>query len=149
VAILSTAQKARVRFYLGWSARFHQFDSRLEQAMSSLEASSIEDPDTLGQITNLLTSDPPGLLAQLADVDARMAPAYVRLKAKKIASIELPEDGEIAMLRSEGRRYVGRLAALLGVEVRQDVFSGRLPRSFATARGLIPGGSGSNYPPMG
>ena len=31
---LTDTQRQKVRMYLGWSERFHQYDSRLEQAMN-------------------------------------------------------------------------------------------------------------------
>lgn len=68
-----------------------------------------------------------GLIASLVDVDAKLLDAHTRLKAKKVGSIELTLDGELMSLRSEGRRFAGRLATILGVEVQHDVFSGKGP----------------------
>jgi len=123
---LTAAQRAEVRRYAGWGARFRQFDSALDNAMDALGS----DPEHEVQITNALTATPPGLLAQLADVDAKLTGAYGRLKADKVGSIELNR-GELFQLRSEGRRLTGRLCALLGVQRRADVYGS--------------GGTGDNY----
>ena len=143
---LTSAQRASIRLYLGWSARFHQTDSRLEQAMSAID---VGDVDTYNFIVNALNGTPPGLLAQLGDIDTRLTAALVDVKARKVGSIELMGEGEISVLRSMGREYAGRLASLLGVEVRHDVFSGHGPRSFATSSGLLPSLAGSNLPRLG
>ena len=111
---LTEAQKTQVRSYLGWSARFHQFDSRLEQAMNAVDGTASE---TL--ITDTLANG--GILASLADIDTKLTAAHGRLKATKVGSIELNRS-EVIQLRREGRRWVGRLASLLGVEVRNNAY---------------------------
>ncbi len=134
---LSLINKADIRKFLGWSARFHQSDSRLEQAMSAVDT----EPEHEAQITNSLTGTPPGILASLEDLDAKLTDAHKRLKALKVGSIGLAGYGEIKSLRNEGRRHVGRLASILGVEVRQDVFSSSGPATFGGFFGMIQGGS--------
>lgn len=122
-------QRVKVRFYLGWSARFHQHDSRLEQAMNAIDVLA----DTQTQVELVLTD--------LDDLVTKLKDSYDRLKAMKVGSIELPGKNEVALLRSEGRRNVGGLAAILGVEVRQDVFGSGRYRHFATSGGLGGGGN--------
>lgn len=137
---LTAQQKADIRTYLGWSARFHQSDSRLEQAMSALET----EPEHEKWITNTLTpaaGEPRGILAELADIDSKLTDAHNRLKAVKVGSIDLPIQNEIRMLRSEGRRHVSRMAVILGVEVRHDVYSGSPNRNAAGYGGLVRGGN--------
>lgn len=129
----TSTQKAQIRWYLGWSARFHQFDSRLEQAMSAIEGE--EDDATHDLIV--------ACLADLADIDTRLTDSYKRIKARAVGSITLPSGDEMALLKGEGRRFVGQLAATLGVEVRHDVFGSGRFRSFASFGGLEPGGG--NY----
>lgn len=119
--------RARIRWYLGWSARFHQMDSRLEQAMNAVDMEPTDDTKAL--IT--------GNLAQMDTLMNTTIPAaYNRLKALKVGSIDLPAHKEIAMLRSEGRRLGGQIAACLGVETRHDVWSGAGNKSFAGPNGL-------------
>lgn len=84
------------------------------------------------------------VVAQLTAMDAintKITAAYDRLKALKVGSIDLPAHGEIGMLRSEGRRLGGQLAACLGVETRHDVWSGTGNKSFAGHGGLDSGGN--------
>lgn len=124
-------QRANIRLYLGWSARFHQTDSRLEQAMSAV------DMESSGATNTICVA----LLASLADIEAKLLDAHNRLKAMQVGSITLPGKNELGLLRSEGRRFAGKLAATLGVEVRHDVFSGSGPREFASADGNVGGGN--------
>lgn len=129
---LTAAEKSKIRLFLGWSERFHQTDSRLEQALLAVDA------DATGETYNRINT----LLQSIADIETRITDAYSRLKAIKVGSIELPGMMELGALRSEGRRFVGRLAALLGVAVRHDAFAAGGGHVFADA-------TGSNYPPMG
>ncbi len=122
----TAAQRAKVRWYLGWSARFHQMDSRLEQAMNAVD-SEVDDSSHDLVLLNLTAMD---------DLNSRIVSAYNRLKALKVGSIDLPSHGEIGMLRSEGRRLGGQVAALFGVETRHDVWSGSGNKSFAGPNGL-------------
>ncbi len=135
--MLTNGQRMQIRLYLGWSERFHQTDSQLEQAMNALDSSQSTDAEAL-----ILT-----VIMALIDIDTRLVDALRRLKATQVASITLPGPMEIAMLRSEGRRLVGRIASLLGVEVRHDVFSGSGPMARAGVHGMYQVGGG--MPPLG
>lgn len=108
---LTATQKADVRLFLGWSARFHQTDSQLEMAIVAIQ----DDAAAEAQIS--------ALLLEVANIDTKIKAAYPRLQASKVGSIEL-NSGEVGTLRSEGRRFVGRMATILGVDVRKDVFAG-------------------------
>lgn len=133
---LTDAQKDSVRQYVGWNFRFRQTDSQLEMALSAV------DQDATVQTTVI------GMLATLTAVDAAILDAYSRIKAKTlVGEVELMESQEIAILRSEGRRGVGRLAGYLGVPVRQDVYSSALPTHFAGYGG--PYGGAGNLPRLG
>lgn len=114
---LTEAQQALVENYLGWTARFRQMDSSLSQAMNAIATL----PEREALITNAIDGTPPGILAALADIDAKIVKAHGRLKADKVGSIELNR-GELGQLRSEGRRFVNRLSTVLGVEIRRNVF---------------------------
>jgi hypothetical protein len=120
------AQRAKVRWYLGWSARFHQSDSRLEQAMNAVDMETTDATHDL-IIANLTAMDA---------INTRIVGAYDRLKALKVGSIDLPGHQEIGLLRSEGRRLGGAVAAALGVPTRHDVWSGTGNKSFAGWDGL-------------
>ena len=132
---LTATQRAQVRLYCGWTARFRQTDSRLEQSMNALDAG---DAETITVAA--------GMLVSLVDIDTKLVDAHKRIKANTVGSIKLTEEKEIGILRSEGRRFAGRLASLLGVEVRHDVFSGNGPSWWSGTNGPTGGG---NLPPRG
>lgn len=102
-------EKARVRMYLGWSARFGQTDTALERAMSAIET----QPADLALAREHL--------AELARVDTTLRASESRLKAAQVGTIEL-NPGELSQLRSRGEERVGRLATLFGVETRNNPF---------------------------
>lgn len=108
---LSATQKSDIRDLLGWPARFHDDDGRLERAFSALEA--LPTDETL--IASLLT--------KAKDLEMRITDALGRIKVSSAGSITL-NPAEISMLRAEGRRCVNRMAAILGVEVKQHSFGG-------------------------
>lgn len=124
---LTDEQKADIRYYLGWPERFHQTDSRLEQAMSAVAAQPEGEALLIAGI------------ASCQDIDTKLVDAHGRLKALKVGSINLPGGQEIEKLRDEGRRFAGRMANTLGVEVRYDVFGGSGPK-VATHGGSYGGG---------
>ncbi len=117
-------EKVKIRFYLGWSARFHQFDSSLEQAISAVEA----EADTEAFVRD-------DLLVALDDVRTKLTDAHSRLKALKVGSIDLPKANEVMLLRAEGARHANSLAATMGVSVRHNIFGSSRYRSFATHGG--------------
>ena len=121
---LSEADKAKIRMYMGWSPRFFQTDVALEQAMNAVD----NLPEVLTLLQNPINGTPPGVIASLEDIDAKLVTAHARLKADKVGSIQLNRN-EMRQLRKEGKRLVSRLATYLGTEVKRDVFSGSLPRS--------------------
>lgn len=109
-------EKANIRMYLGWTARFAQFDTALERGMSAIE----QMPAELAQVRTHL--------ADLARVDAAILACEARFKADQVGKITLSQT-ELPRLRSRGMERVGRLARCLGVTVRDNAFSPDLPRS--------------------
>jgi hypothetical protein len=120
VAALTEAQKADIRLYVGWSARFHQEDSRLEHALLSLDANAAAQALVLDLVTACKA------------IDTGLTAAHSRLKASEVGSIKL-NPAEITARRSEGRRLVGRICAILDVEPHHDVFGSG---AFATTAGF-------------
>lgn len=116
-------QKANVRYYLGFQDQFRDVNTTLE---SQLSGGTSAEGETIVI----------AILASLADIDTRLSAAPDRLKAKKVGSIDLPGPDEIHMLRSEGRRYVGRLASIFGVAPKDDVFGDGY--GISSMGGLIP-----------
>lgn len=117
----TAAQKTSIRFYTGWADRFYQTDNHIEQAMNGLD-SVIDGGDTAAY--DLIVTE----LDRCAAIDLKLDDAANRFKAAKVGSIDLPGGTEIALLRSQGRQAAGRIASILGVTVRHDVFSGVGPR---------------------
>jgi len=107
---LSDTQRAQVRRYLGWSARYFQVDGQLEHAMTAVS----DLPEDSALVGTLLT--------QLATLEAEMVAARKRLKAMAIGSIQLGGPMEMGQLRREGRRLTQQLATILGVDKRSDAF---------------------------
>lgn len=97
------------------------------------------------------------LLAQITTMKNTTIPScYGRLKAVEVGSIKISESRgmggkgeEIAVLRSEGRRIVGELAVIFGVEVRHDVFSGSGPSHYTDRYGQHPGLGKGGLPRLG
>lgn len=142
---LSPTDRSRIRFYMGWTQRYLQTDSRLEFAMNAAD----EDANTLLLIQDTLQNG--GLLASLADIDSRITGAYLRIQVAEVGTIKLPGALEISILRAEGRRIAGRLASTLGCPVRHDVFSARGPEDYMGYGGPYGGGGGNsgNLPRLG
>ena len=130
---LDGPQKAKCRQYLGWAFGFNDSDSHLEQSFSGLETK----PDEELLITDTLANG--GVLASLADIDAKLILAHKRLKASKVGDIVLNRM-EVRDLCKEGNRFVARLARMLGVPVRDGGgFSTAAPSGSSTRGGHYPG----------
>ena len=125
---LTDAQRATIRMRLGWADRFEQVDTRLEQAMSSIDSR----PDTQILIETELT--------RLEALDAKMDAAATYFPASAVGSIRVEGAQNLALLRSQYRQAVGRVASLLGAEVRRDSSGGDLPTEFASWDGYFPQG---------
>ena len=132
---LTDTQKADVRRALGWSARFHQYDSRLEQAMSALATET--EAELL--VTDTLTNN--GILANVDDIQTKLRDSHKRIKASVAGDITMNRS-EIKQLKKEGSRWVDDLARLLGVETRQGgLFGMAHVGAFAGFGGLYGGGN--------
>lgn len=126
---LTGAQRTSIRRYLGYSARFAQLDTALEFALDSIETDA--DAEALVLV----------LLGKLDGVSTRLDGVYTRLKAIQVGDgLKLDGAKEVMMIRSEGRRFAGQLAAVFGVQVRHDAFGAFGPRGTATAAGYYPHG---------
>jgi hypothetical protein len=125
---LTDEQKFKVRLYTGWSERFHQFDSALEHAIAAVENHPAAETGVIA------------LIAECERIDTAITAAEGRLKATTVGSIEL-NGAEIEQLRDRGRQFVARIATILGIDVRNDVFSGQLPSSRASVHGMSGGGN--------
>ena len=115
------AQRATIRLYLGWPARFRSTHNELEQAMTAV-GEVAEDS------ANLLA-----ILPKIAAIDTRLASAMGGSKVDQAGSIILKADNGTSILRREGRRLVRQLSAILACPAGSDFFG--------TGRGVM----GNNY----
>jgi hypothetical protein len=136
---LSDSSKAQIRLYLGYSGKYFQIDSVLEQAMNSVAA----DPD----MQTILET----LIARCQDVDAKLQASDNRQKMQSADQGAIVYRGpvELAALRSQGRMAVGRMAAMLGVECRHDAFSPSLSNTAPVLFGGLWGNGRGNTMRMG
>lgn len=125
-------ERQSVRKYLGWSGRYYQTDSRLEQAMNAIATET--ETEVRAELTRIAT------------LDAEMDTARRRWKAAKVGSIDLQGATEYQLLRSAGKQAAGRIAAMLGVEIRHDAFSGTGPSGSMSLDGFS---GGDNELPIG
>lgn len=106
------AQRAQIRLFLGWPARYFQEESALEQSMNGVE----NEVDTYNEIVVIL--------ARIADIDSKVTSCYTRMKALKVGGIGLTGQLELGALRSEGMRVTSHLASILGIEIRNNYWTG-------------------------
>jgi hypothetical protein len=144
---LNETQKADVRLFLGWQARFHSIDSSLELAMRALDEAS--NADALDQIVRAIDDTKgPGILAMIKAIDAKIHDDDIMAGVEAAGSIHLKAPEGLGVMRSKGRMWCARMASLLGVRVRSDYFG-------TTANGPVhglanfEGTGGGNLPPLG
>lgn len=134
--MFTNLEKTQVRDYLGWTAKYQQFDSGLERAFSfvaNLTAggdSSVEDQVRV-------------MLAKVIAIESELDSARARFKADQVGPIKLNRM-EIVQIVQRGESYIGRMARLLGVEARGYAFRADLPKSYATPWGPSGGGGGNS-----
>lgn len=126
----SDAEKSTIREYMGWSARFAQEDTALERAMAAVGGGAFPADENKARVH----------LTELARIDAALVACEARFKADKVGTIELSQS-ELTRLRSRGAERLGRLATLLGCEVRSNPFAPDLPRWRAGYTGPTGGGN--------
>lgn len=136
---LTSTQKQSIRLYLGWTGRWHQVQTEMEQCLNAVDAAA--DADLEAQVVVIL--------AQLAAVDKQLfgtgSSDYAdgskkRQKFTRVEDVWFATGAERASLQAEGRILVGRLSALLGIAPKQDVFS---PRANAAGQFFFGGSTGT------
>lgn len=118
---LTDEQKQKVRRWLGYSGRFRDLDTLLEQAMRSVDSFTATGDDHAQ--TQLLQH-----IADIEEIETKIEGAIPRLKYTSLGNGELSySPREMGELKRLGRMHIGRLSALLGVPIRVDVFAGHGP----------------------
>jgi hypothetical protein len=123
---LSTAQKARIRYYLGYSdVSQGGSPNRLELAMQDITS----DAQTIVV----------EILAAIATVETQLTTAGTRAGIVSVdnGGVVWSSDGlsPLRALANEGRRQVGRLSSMFGVMPHGDVFGSSAPSSGPMGRG--------------
>ena len=111
----TSTEKTRIRMLLGWGARFWQLETRLENAMDAVETTL---PDETAQIQSILVL--------LTDIDTKLTDALGTVGVTAVSSIHLDSDQGINHLRSEGRRLVEAIAAILQVFIKRNYYGGTM-----------------------
>ncbi len=106
----TNAEKGSIRKYLGWNARWVQFDSALERAFAFVAASSISG-DTSSE------DEARSLLAKIVAIEGEIDGSRARFKADKVGTIQLNR-AEVTQLVQRGESYIGQLARVFGVPTK-------------------------------
>jgi hypothetical protein len=136
--IFSELQRSYFRDALGFSPIFRQSDPRLETAIDSLQSTSAPGgtrPDDTSAIEAL------SIVADIQTIYCNMKNMWPQLAVMRVDKTHLDAARGIIMLRSEGRRLVTRLSALLSTNPRRDIFSASQPNldgdAFANTTGTL------------
>lgn len=116
-------ERARLRSLLGWSSLYHETDDRLENAMDAFE----NIPADLARVRELLT--------ELTTIDVLITSARDTAGVLVAGSIELAADSGQGFHKTEGRRLVNAIAALIGVQVKRNFYSAGSPMGGEMAYG--------------
>ena len=109
---LTSKQKSRVVYYLGWSGLTIVQDST---HFNSVVNDRINDASDDTNISNLVKE----LLEKLENIDECLEKAKCRLSASQVDNITL-NDREIPMLNKERRRYIRELSDLLDITIMKS-----------------------------
>jgi hypothetical protein len=111
---LSDQERADIRKFLGWPDRFNTtLNSQLDQALNAVSSESE---------TNIRAE-----LVKLEATDTKLGTASTYFPASQVGTIGVEGAQNLELLRDQGRQAAGRIAAILGVEVRHDAFAGTGP----------------------
>lgn len=124
MAAWTEAQRVPIRDALGFSPIFLQSDPRLETAISAVcaVADGGTRPDNSSQLEVIEIVD------EIACIYCDLKLARKSLSVLQANKIKIDAARAIIMLRSEGRRLVTRLSALLSTNPRRDIFSASEPK---------------------
>lgn len=113
------AERVQIRRWLGFSALFTQAEPRLESAITAVQAAN----DGGSRPDNTTELAVRGYLADLAAIENQIRIRRDQVEADKVDESRIDTARGNAILRQEGRLYVGYLADALSTRPRRDVFS--------------------------
>lgn len=109
------AQRVKLRSFLGWPDVHQQYNPYLEGTFTTIGAR----PDTQARVESVITA--------IEAVETKLKAVAISFAGlKRAEDIEWypsgQAGGQIDVLRSEGRRLVGQLSTIFGVEIKSDYF---------------------------
>ena len=128
----TSSEMSDIRKYLGWQARWAQYDSALERAFSAIGGGSYPDEENQART----------LLGKIASIETEIDGTHPRFKALQVGTIKLNPD-EVRQLVQRGESYIGQLARVMGVDVKGYALRANLPIFVATPWGPNAGGGGA------
>lgn len=129
---LTTDEKTRVRYYLGYSV--FENDGPAERALNSID--SYEGADVIIR----------GDLDELVAIDAQFKKLRPISLAVQVGAEQLRAHYTLGVMRSVGRQVVGRIASFLSIPVKRDVFAEGAPGTIDSGD---PNGAEPNFPGFG
>ena len=133
--MFSEYDRVRVRDALGFAALFQQADPRLEAALTSIQ--SISDggdrPDNSSELACK------SIVADIETLYCQMKNLWPAVSVGQANKVKIDPARGLLVLRSEGRRLVTRLSALLSTNPRRDIFSASEPNLNGDAFYTSPG----------
>jgi hypothetical protein len=112
--------RVHIRDALGFSALFLQADPRLEAAITTIQSVATPGgtrPDDSSE------NEVKAIVEEVHCIYAALRAARAQLTVSQVGKIKVDAARGIVMLRSEGRRLVTRLSAILSTNPRRDIFS--------------------------
>jgi hypothetical protein len=103
---LSSAERAKVRKYLGWGARFFQVTTELEQAMDTLGTAPDDETEVREE------------LLKCQEADEQMKKVFTTALAIQVGAIRSHAHYQLGLIRSMGTQAAARIASILEVPLK-------------------------------
>lgn len=126
-------EKANLRAYLGYPSLFHQYEPRLENAITAVQSTADG-----GALSSSATQDRMrSVLTQLATLESKITELQCSYSIMEAGTdnVRLDAGRALFLLRMEGRRLIGQLSIPLGTRPIRDYFTGVDIRSDADGQG--------------
>ena len=135
------ADRVQIRMYIGYSATFQQADSRLESAITSVQATA--DGGTRPDNSTELAIR--GVIAQLQLTDQAIANLTPLYGASQLDEVSLDVARQDALLRKQARALVKRLCAFFDTRRYRDIYNPAEEYDSGTGIVPLPFGGRSGY----
>lgn len=121
--MFTESDRVSIRNYLGFGALWLQADPRLENAITTVQ--SVADGGTRPDSSTETAIK--AVITDLQTIDARLKDLWIQMQAGAVDEVKVNPARGAALLRSEGRRLVHRLARHLDTYPRSDIYSSATP----------------------